>query len=138
MARGMSPGSPLTPLLIVLACTALHGSRASQFPTSLIIKEWVDQMQQELVSLADTASAGKSLVEIFMNNTKYYTVEPNNAGRLVENAAWNIENFLKKRAKALEVHRMKLKKLPPFFSFVLPYKEHIHVCNRVVLELITL
>ncbi|XP_060734198.1 voltage-dependent calcium channel subunit alpha-2/delta-1 isoform X3 [Tachysurus vachellii] len=102
MARGMSPGSPLTPLLIVLACTALHGSRASQFPTSLIIKEWVDQMQQELVSLADTASAGKSLVEIFMNNTKYYTVEPNNAGRLVENAAWNIENFLKKRAKALE------------------------------------
>ncbi|XP_027017404.1 voltage-dependent calcium channel subunit alpha-2/delta-1 isoform X4 [Tachysurus fulvidraco] len=102
MARVMSPGSPLTPLLIVLACTALHGSRASQFPTSLIIKEWVDQMQQELVSLADTASAGKSLVEIFMNNTKYYTVEPNNAGRLVENAAWNIENFLKKRAKALE------------------------------------
>ncbi|XP_053090801.1 voltage-dependent calcium channel subunit alpha-2/delta-1 isoform X3 [Pangasianodon hypophthalmus] len=102
MARGMSPGSPLTPLLIVLACSALHGSRASQFPTSLIIKEWVDQMQQELVTLADTASAGKSLEEIFMNNQKYYTVETNNAERLVDNAARNIENFLKKRAKALE------------------------------------
>ncbi|XP_053534078.1 voltage-dependent calcium channel subunit alpha-2/delta-1 isoform X5 [Ictalurus punctatus] len=102
MARGMSLGSPLTPLLIVLACSALHGSRASQFPTSLIIKEWVDQMQQELVTVADTASAGKSLVEIFMNNQKYYTVETNYAGRLVDNAARNIENFLKKRAKALE------------------------------------
>ncbi|XP_058243553.1 voltage-dependent calcium channel subunit alpha-2/delta-1 isoform X2 [Hemibagrus wyckioides] len=102
MARGMSPGSPLTPLLIVLACSALYGSRASQFPTSLIIKEWVDQMQQELVTLADTATAGKSLVEIFMNKTQYYTVESNDAGRLVGNAARNIENFLKKRAKALE------------------------------------
>ncbi|XP_046719969.1 voltage-dependent calcium channel subunit alpha-2/delta-1 isoform X5 [Silurus meridionalis] len=102
MARGMSPGSPLTLLLIVLACSALHGSRASQFPTSLIIKEWVDQMQQELVTLADTASAGKSLVEIFMKNQKYYTVETNYAGRLVDNAARNIEDFLKKRAKALE------------------------------------
>ncbi|KAM9480798.1 voltage-dependent calcium channel subunit alpha-2/delta-1 isoform 2-T3 [Clarias gariepinus] len=102
MARAMSPGSPLTPLLIVLACSALHGSRASQFPTSLIIKEWVDQMQQELVTLADTATAGKSLVEIYMKNQKYYSVETNHAGRLVENAARNIENFLSKRAKALE------------------------------------
>ncbi|TSK38438.1 Voltage-dependent calcium channel subunit alpha-2/delta-1 [Bagarius yarrelli] len=102
MARAMSLGSPLTPLLIVLACSALLGSRASQFPTSLIIKEWVDQMQLELVTLADTASAGKSLVEIFRNNQKYFTVKPNNAGRLVENAARNIENFLKNRAKALE------------------------------------
>ncbi|KAI5623838.1 voltage-dependent calcium channel subunit alpha-2/delta-1 [Silurus asotus] len=59
-------------------------------------------MQQELVTLADTASAGKSLVEIFMKNQKYYTVETNHAGRLVDNAARNIEDFLKKRAKALE------------------------------------
>uniref|UniRef100_A0A3B4CVV6 VWFA domain-containing protein n=1 Tax=Pygocentrus nattereri TaxID=42514 RepID=A0A3B4CVV6_PYGNA len=39
---------------------------------------------------------------IFMENQHYYTVEPNNAAKLVENAARNIENFLKKRAKALE------------------------------------
>uniref|UniRef100_A0AAR2LK83 VWFA domain-containing protein n=1 Tax=Pygocentrus nattereri TaxID=42514 RepID=A0AAR2LK83_PYGNA len=37
-----------------------------------------------------------------MENQHYYTVEPNNAAKLVENAARNIENFLKKRAKALE------------------------------------
>lgn len=42
-------------------------------------------------------------LQIFMKNRELYTVETNNAGRLVENAAWNIENFLKKRAKALEV-----------------------------------
>lgn len=42
-------------------------------------------------------------LQIFMNNQKYYTVEENKAGSLVDNAARNIENFLKKRAKALEV-----------------------------------
>lgn len=40
-----------------------------------------------------------------MKNQKYYSVETNHAGRLVENAARNIENFLSKRAKALEVQR---------------------------------
>lgn len=42
-------------------------------------------------------------LQIFMRNQEYYTVEANYAGRLVDNAARNIENFLKKRAKALEV-----------------------------------
>ncbi|XP_066540550.1 voltage-dependent calcium channel subunit alpha-2/delta-1-like [Hoplias malabaricus] len=94
-------------LLLLTVLSALHTSSPSQFPTSLMIKEWVDQMQQELVNLADTASAGKSLVQIFMTNQNSYTVEPNNAAKLVENAARNIENFLKKRAKALEDKVMK-------------------------------
>uniref|UniRef100_W5JZW8 Calcium voltage-gated channel auxiliary subunit alpha2delta 1 n=1 Tax=Astyanax mexicanus TaxID=7994 RepID=W5JZW8_ASTMX len=59
-------------------------------------------MQQELVNLADMASAGKSLAQIYMDNQNLFTLEPNNAGKLVEDAARNIENFLKKRAKALE------------------------------------
>uniref|UniRef100_A0A8C2I0S1 Calcium voltage-gated channel auxiliary subunit alpha2delta 1 n=1 Tax=Cyprinus carpio TaxID=7962 RepID=A0A8C2I0S1_CYPCA len=66
------------------------------------IKEWVDQLQQELVSLADTASAGNNLRQIFMDNQNYFTVKTNNAAQLVETAARNIENFLKKRAAALE------------------------------------
>uniref|UniRef100_A0A671SH16 Voltage-dependent calcium channel subunit alpha-2/delta-1-like n=1 Tax=Sinocyclocheilus anshuiensis TaxID=1608454 RepID=A0A671SH16_9TELE len=66
------------------------------------IKEWVDQLQQELVSLADTASAGNNLRQIFMDNQNYFTVKTNNAAQLVETAARNIENFLKKRATALE------------------------------------
>ncbi|XP_072552044.1 voltage-dependent calcium channel subunit alpha-2/delta-1 isoform X3 [Salminus brasiliensis] len=89
-------------LLLLTLLSALHSSQPSQFPSSLMIKEWVDQMQQELVNLADTASAGKSLAQIYMDNQNYFTLEPNNAAKLVENAARNIENFLKKRAKALE------------------------------------
>ncbi|KAL7871053.1 hypothetical protein SRHO_G00085500 [Serrasalmus rhombeus] len=89
-------------LLLLTVFSTLPSSCPSQFPTSLMIKEWVDQMQQELVTLADMGSAGRSLAQIFMENQHYYTVEPNNAAKLVENAARNIENFLKKRAKALE------------------------------------
>uniref|UniRef100_A0AAY4CXP0 VWFA domain-containing protein n=1 Tax=Denticeps clupeoides TaxID=299321 RepID=A0AAY4CXP0_9TELE len=56
----------------------------------------VEQMQQDLVSLAETASGGRSLAK------KYFTVESNNAAQLVANAAKNIERLLKKRSRALE------------------------------------
>uniref|UniRef100_A0AAY4CY94 VWFA domain-containing protein n=1 Tax=Denticeps clupeoides TaxID=299321 RepID=A0AAY4CY94_9TELE len=60
-------------------------------------------MQQDLVSLAETASGGRSLAKIFMDHQKYFTVESNNAAQLVANAAKNIERLLKKRSRALEV-----------------------------------
>ncbi|XP_038856316.1 voltage-dependent calcium channel subunit alpha-2/delta-1 [Salvelinus namaycush] len=66
------------------------------------IKEWVDQIQIELVTLADTASAGKSLTQIFLDNQNLYTVESNIAEELVARAARNIEQLLLKRAAALE------------------------------------
>eukprot|EP00064_Thunnus_orientalis_P001588 superscaffoldBa00000109_g1591 len=78
------------------------GSLASQFPTQLMIKEWVDQMQKELVTLADTATAGKSLNQIFLRNQHRYTVEQNDAEELVARAARNIEQLLRKRSAALE------------------------------------
>ncbi|KAL3061646.1 hypothetical protein OYC64_009739 [Pagothenia borchgrevinki] len=78
------------------------GSLASQFPTQLMIKEWVDQMQKELVTLADTATAGKSLTEIFLQNQHLYTVEQNDAEELVARAATKIEQLLRKRSAALE------------------------------------
>uniref|UniRef100_A0AAQ6IUA9 VWFA domain-containing protein n=1 Tax=Anabas testudineus TaxID=64144 RepID=A0AAQ6IUA9_ANATE len=53
---------------------------------------WVDQMQKELVTLADTATAEKNL----------YTVEQNDAEELVARAARNIEQLLRKRSAALE------------------------------------
>lgn len=43
------------------------------------------------------------LLQIFENNQNHFTVETNNAAQLVDTAARNIENFLKKRAKALRV-----------------------------------
>uniref|UniRef100_A0A8C1QCP1 Calcium voltage-gated channel auxiliary subunit alpha2delta 1 n=1 Tax=Cyprinus carpio TaxID=7962 RepID=A0A8C1QCP1_CYPCA len=82
------------------------------------IKEWVDQLQQELVSLADTASAGNNLRQIFMDNQNYFTVKTNNAAQLVETAARNIENFLKKRATALEVK-------PSCFIYLLLHKHQM-------------
>uniref|UniRef100_A0A3Q2VAP1 Calcium voltage-gated channel auxiliary subunit alpha2delta 1 n=1 Tax=Haplochromis burtoni TaxID=8153 RepID=A0A3Q2VAP1_HAPBU len=66
------------------------------------IKEWVDQMQKELVTLADTAAAGKSLTQIFLSNQHLYTVEQNDAEELVARAARNIEQLLHKRSAALE------------------------------------
>uniref|UniRef100_A0A674C9I5 Calcium voltage-gated channel auxiliary subunit alpha2delta 1 n=1 Tax=Salmo trutta TaxID=8032 RepID=A0A674C9I5_SALTR len=53
-----------------------------------------------------TASAGKSLTQIFLDNKNLYTVESNDAEELVARAARNIEQLLLKRAAALEVrHR---------------------------------
>ncbi|XP_028305513.1 voltage-dependent calcium channel subunit alpha-2/delta-1 isoform X2 [Gouania willdenowi] len=75
---------------------------ASQFPTQLMIKEWVDQMQKELVTLADTATAGKSLTQIFLRHNHLYTVEPNDAEELVARASRNIEQLLRKRSAALK------------------------------------
>ncbi|XP_073786390.1 voltage-dependent calcium channel subunit alpha-2/delta-1 isoform X4 [Danio rerio] len=89
-------------VMMMFIFASVHISCPSQFPSPLMIKEWVDQLQQELVSLADTASAGDNLRQIFMDNQKSFTVRSNNAVQLVETAARNIENFLKKRATALE------------------------------------
>ncbi|XP_036375727.1 voltage-dependent calcium channel subunit alpha-2/delta-1-like isoform X2 [Megalops cyprinoides] len=80
----------------------LNSFSAAQFPTQLIIKEWVEQMQQELVSLAETASGVKSLPQIFLANRKYFSVESNNAAQLVASAARNIEKLLLNRSMALE------------------------------------
>uniref|UniRef100_A0A8C6P164 Calcium voltage-gated channel auxiliary subunit alpha2delta 1 n=1 Tax=Nothobranchius furzeri TaxID=105023 RepID=A0A8C6P164_NOTFU len=66
------------------------------------IKEWVDQMQKELVTLADMATAGRSLTQIFLRNQHLYTVEQNDADKLVARAARNIEQLLRKRSAALE------------------------------------
>ncbi|XP_077371840.1 voltage-dependent calcium channel subunit alpha-2/delta-1 [Festucalex cinctus] len=80
----------------------LSASRASQFPSQLMIKEWVDQMQKELITLAETATAGKSLTQIFLRNKHLYSVEQNDAEELVARAARNIEQLLRKRSTALE------------------------------------
>uniref|UniRef100_A0A8C9TY32 Calcium voltage-gated channel auxiliary subunit alpha2delta 1 n=1 Tax=Scleropages formosus TaxID=113540 RepID=A0A8C9TY32_SCLFO len=61
----------------------------------LIIPEWVERMQQDLVKLAETASGVNNLA-------KQYIVEPNNARQLVASAARNIEMLLHKRSMALK------------------------------------
>ncbi|KAF5927857.1 hypothetical protein HPG69_000764 [Diceros bicornis minor] len=67
------------------------------------IKSWVDKMQEDLVTLAKTASGVNQLVDIYEKYQDLYTVEPNNARQLVEIAARDIEKLLSNRSKALVV-----------------------------------
>ncbi|XP_019399192.1 PREDICTED: voltage-dependent calcium channel subunit alpha-2/delta-1 isoform X5 [Crocodylus porosus] len=58
-------------------------------------------MQDDLVTLARTASGVDRLAEIYMTHRNLYTVEANNARQLVEIAARDIEKLLSNRSKAL-------------------------------------
>ncbi|KFO37550.1 Voltage-dependent calcium channel subunit alpha-2/delta-1 [Fukomys damarensis] len=69
----------------------------------LMIKSWVDRMQEDLVTLAKTASGVTQLIDIYEKYQDLYTVEPNNARQLVEIAAREIEKLLSNRSKALEL-----------------------------------
>uniref|UniRef100_A0A8C5CG44 Calcium voltage-gated channel auxiliary subunit alpha2delta 1 n=1 Tax=Gadus morhua TaxID=8049 RepID=A0A8C5CG44_GADMO len=93
----------------------------------------VDQMQRELVSLADTASAGKSLTQIFLANQNLYTVEQNDAEELVARAARNIEQLLGKRSTALEVG--KLATAAEILQMEHQWKDEFEVTNSIHLSL---
>ncbi|XP_058883333.1 voltage-dependent calcium channel subunit alpha-2/delta-1-like isoform X9 [Acipenser ruthenus] len=87
--------------LIVLLSSLMNLSSA-EFPTPATVKTWVDKMQEDLVTLARTASGVDQLGAVFLKNRDSYTVEMNNAQQLVESAAWNIEKLLLNRSMALE------------------------------------
>ncbi|XP_072257844.1 voltage-dependent calcium channel subunit alpha-2/delta-1-like [Pyxicephalus adspersus] len=87
----------LTLLQSMLICP----SSEEYFPTAATIKQWVEKMQNDLVTLARTASGVDQLSEIYIKNRNLYTVEANNARQLVESAANNIEKLLRNRSKAL-------------------------------------
>ncbi|XP_056429384.1 voltage-dependent calcium channel subunit alpha-2/delta-1 isoform X1 [Hyla sarda] len=76
-------------------------SSEEYFPSAATIKQWVEKMQNDLVTLARTASGVDQVAEIYLKNKNLYTVEANNARQLVENAATNIEKLLRNRSKAL-------------------------------------
>ncbi|XP_066561315.1 voltage-dependent calcium channel subunit alpha-2/delta-1 isoform X2 [Amia ocellicauda] len=97
----MDPYSlPVFFLILFSSCNNL--SDAVTFPSHSMITDWVSTMQKELVTLAETASGVNKLAQIFMDKKKFYTVEANNAGQLVESAARNIEKLLLNRSTALE------------------------------------
>ncbi|KAM3587492.1 uncharacterized protein V6R79_006806 [Siganus canaliculatus] len=68
----------------------------------LKIKEWVDQMQKELITLTDSASGLRSLIRMYHVHSPHYTVQFNNATQLVATAAGNIEKLLANRSEALK------------------------------------
>ncbi|XP_044042293.1 voltage-dependent calcium channel subunit alpha-2/delta-1-like isoform X4 [Siniperca chuatsi] len=87
--------------LLLLLSTISSVSRGL-FPTPQIIKEWVDQMQKELITLTDTASGMQNLIQIYHKHNSHFTVESNNARELVATAAGNIEGLLANRSYALK------------------------------------
>ncbi|XP_074223667.1 voltage-dependent calcium channel subunit alpha-2/delta-1 isoform X10 [Camelus bactrianus] len=94
--------SCLLALTLTLFQSLLIGPSSEEpFPSAVTIKSWVDKMQEDLVTLAKTASGVNQLVDIYEKYQDLYTVEPNNARQLVEIAARDIEKLLSNRSKAL-------------------------------------
>ncbi|XP_067420655.1 voltage-dependent calcium channel subunit alpha-2/delta-1 isoform X8 [Emydura macquarii macquarii] len=92
--------------LLVFSLTLFHSlvmnlSSEGPFPSATTIKSWVDKMQDDLVTLARTASGVDQLAKIYKKYDNLYTVEVNNARQLVEIAARDIEKLLSNRSKAL-------------------------------------
>ncbi|XP_044198648.1 voltage-dependent calcium channel subunit alpha-2/delta-1-like isoform X4 [Thunnus albacares] len=86
-------------LLLLLSTIS---SVSTGFPTAKMIKEWVDQMQKDLITLTDTASGMENLVQIYKNHRNHFSVESNNPKELVSTAAGNIEKLLANRSQALK------------------------------------
>ncbi|XP_070120563.1 voltage-dependent calcium channel subunit alpha-2/delta-1 isoform X5 [Equus przewalskii] len=97
----MAAGCLLALILTLFQSLLIGPSSEEPFPSAVTIKSWVDKMQEDLVTLAKTASGVNQLVDIYEKYQDLYTVEPNNARQLVEIAARDIEKLLSNRSKAL-------------------------------------
>ncbi|XP_069020856.1 voltage-dependent calcium channel subunit alpha-2/delta-1a [Embiotoca jacksoni] len=87
---------------VFLLLTTISSASTGQFPTAQMIKEWVDQMQKDLITLTDSASGMHSLIQIYHKHRTHFSVESNNATELVATAAGNIEKLLANRSQALK------------------------------------
>ncbi|XP_031235890.1 voltage-dependent calcium channel subunit alpha-2/delta-1 isoform X4 [Mastomys coucha] len=97
----MAAGCLLALTLTLFQSGLIGPSSEEPFPSPVTIKSWVDKMQEDLVTLAKTASGVTQLADIYEKYQEMYTVEPNNARQLVEIAARDIEKLLSNRSKAL-------------------------------------
>ncbi|CAB1416054.1 unnamed protein product [Pleuronectes platessa] len=84
-----------------------EGEEASD---AIRVKEWVDQMQNDLIMLTDTSTGLQDLIQIFKNHKAHFSVESNNPGELVSTAAANIEKLLATRSQALKRLAMEAEK----------------------------
>ncbi|XP_061571286.1 voltage-dependent calcium channel subunit alpha-2/delta-1-like [Cololabis saira] len=89
-------------LCVIFLLTTISSGSTGHFPTAQMIKEWVDQMQKDLITMTDTASSLDSLVQIYERHRTHFSVESNNARELVSTAAADIERLLANRSHALE------------------------------------
>ncbi|XP_057711293.1 voltage-dependent calcium channel subunit alpha-2/delta-1a [Corythoichthys intestinalis] len=87
---------------ILLMLSSVSCVCGGQFPDAHMVKEWVDQMQKDLITLTDKASGMHSLTQIYEKHKKHFSVETNRIEELVSTAAGNIERLLESRSKALK------------------------------------
>ncbi|MEQ2282879.1 hypothetical protein AMECASPLE_005272 [Ameca splendens] len=99
-------------LCVFVLLTTLSSVSPGQFPTPQIIKDWVDHIQKDLIALTDKASGLQNLIQIYDKHKTHFSVESNNARKLVATAAGNIEKLLAKRSEALKVRS------PPAFAML--------------------
>ncbi|XP_034434008.1 voltage-dependent calcium channel subunit alpha-2/delta-1a isoform X3 [Hippoglossus hippoglossus] len=90
------------PVCLLLLLATVSSVSTGQFPTAHMVKEWVDQMQNDLIMLTDTSSGLQDLIQIFKTHKAHFSVESNNPGELVSTAAGNIEKLLANRSQALK------------------------------------
>ncbi|XP_034058399.1 voltage-dependent calcium channel subunit alpha-2/delta-1-like isoform X2 [Gymnodraco acuticeps] len=96
---------------LLLLLSTISSVSTGQFPTAQMVKEWVDQMQKELISLTDTASGMENLIQIYHKHRRHFSIETNNAQQLVATAAGNIEKLLANRSQALKRLAVEAEKL---------------------------
>ncbi|XP_041833272.1 voltage-dependent calcium channel subunit alpha-2/delta-1a isoform X2 [Melanotaenia boesemani] len=86
---------------VLFLLTTIPPVSTGTFPQAYMVKEWVDKMQKDLISLIDTASGLQSLVQIYHKHRTHFKVESNDARNLVAKAAGEIESLLARRSEAL-------------------------------------
>ncbi|XP_026218436.1 voltage-dependent calcium channel subunit alpha-2/delta-1a isoform X1 [Anabas testudineus] len=89
-------------ICLLLLLSSMSTVSTGLFPSPQMIKEWVDQMQEQLVTLIDKASGMQNLIQIYEAHKAHFSIESNNARELVATAAGNIERLLANRSKALK------------------------------------
>ncbi|XP_013859633.1 voltage-dependent calcium channel subunit alpha-2/delta-1a isoform X2 [Austrofundulus limnaeus] len=86
----------------VLVLLSVSSVSTGLFPEPPEIKEWVNQIQKDLITLTDSASGLQNLKQIYHKHKNHFSVETNNAVELVSTAAGNIEKLLANRSQALK------------------------------------
>ncbi|XP_048465915.1 voltage-dependent calcium channel subunit alpha-2/delta-1 [Rhincodon typus] len=94
--------SSLCLIAVIQLCLMLSCTSQESFPQANDIRSWAEKMKDDLVKLVRSSSGVDQMEQIYLKNRQYYTVETNNARRLVESAAREIEKLLSNKVEALK------------------------------------
>ncbi|XP_072327501.1 voltage-dependent calcium channel subunit alpha-2/delta-1 isoform X4 [Scyliorhinus torazame] len=89
-------------IAVIQLCLMLSCTSQESFPQANEIRSWAEKMKEDLVKLVRASSEVEQMEQIYLKNRQYYTVETNNARRLVESAAREIEKLLSNKVEALK------------------------------------